>query len=207
MSGQKIQYFNKTDFNPVQAVNNTYNFIQQITIKPNGRFIDNADMVNKRFVIVLGVKTAEKLFGDAEPVGQYVRVGSKPFLVIGVMKDKSQFTSVSGPGDSYYNWIPSTTYELITNKRFIDSIAITYKDVKLLPATKQAIQTLIAINHAADPNDANITDLSDIAHQQNTISKFLIGLEIFLGMIGLLTLVVAAVGIANVMYASVVRDS
>lgn len=202
---QPIRYLDTIESNPTQAVNANYASIHQITVKPPGRFINEADLKNKSMIIVLGVKTAEKLFKHHNPIGKYVHLGNRPFLVVGVMREKSQLTSAGGPDDSYYNWIPATTYELLANPQIIGAIAITYQDVTLLAATKRAIQTIIALNHNADPNDANIVDLVDLVHQQSTIKTFLTGLEIFLGIIGLLTLIVAAVGIANVMYASVIR--
>lgn len=202
---QPIRYLDQIESNPTQAVNASYASIRQIPIQSPGRFISEVDLKIKNTVIVLGVKTAEKLFKHQNPLGKYVYLGNRPFLVIGVMREKSQFTSAGGPDDSYYNWIPVTTYELLANPQIIGAIAITYQDVALLSVTKHAIQTVIALNHNVDPNDASIVDLVDLVHQQSTIKTFLTGLEIFLGMIGLLTLIIAAVGIANVMYASVMR--
>jgi putative ABC transport system permease protein len=133
-----------------------------------------------------------------------VLIGKQPFTVIGVMQKKPEFMSSEAP-DEYLNWIPVSTYQLLANPRYIDRISITYKNLNLLTGTKQQIQQIIALHHNADPDDSSIVNFTDLAKIQNTINTFFYGMQIFLGIIGSLTLLIAGVGIANVMFASIKR--
>lgn len=202
---KKFIYKSKVISKEIMAVTTNYATIHQNSVRPEGRFISLLDIQQKNAVIVLGVKTAEDFFPHGQnPVGKYIIVGNKPFLIIGVMQHKPQIVSHESP-DEFSNWIPISTYELYTNPKIIDSIDIVYKESSLLPKLKQQVQETIAANHGADRSDTNIVDFTDYAKQQEQINNFFLGMQIFLGIVGALTLLVAGVGISNVMYASINR--
>jgi putative ABC transport system permease protein len=102
-------------------------------------------------------------------------------------------------------WIPAFTYELLNNPKQIDTIEVTYQNLKFLPQTKNLIQKVLALNHGADLSDFGIVNFTDLAQEQEKINNFFIGMQIFLGIIDSLALLIAGIGIANVMYASVTR--
>ena len=202
-----LQYKDKIAHTKTVAVDFDYNKIHNIKIKPGGRFLNPFDINQKKAVIVLGTKTIEQIFqNDQNPAGKSIMLGNKPFLIIGVMQDKSSFASSRTP-DVYLNWIPYSTYELMMNPQTITSIAVTYKTRKLVEQTKLQIQKIIALNHGANPNDVNIINFSDKQEQQVAVNNFFLGLQFFLGAVGFLTLLVAGVGIANVMLASIARST
>ncbi|MFA6409185.1 MAG: ABC transporter permease [Gammaproteobacteria bacterium] len=189
----------------VQAVADNFASIHSIPIQAGGRFINQDDLAKRRSVIVLGKKAREFFFKkQANPVGKQFYIDNQPFLIIGVMEDKSQIMASEAP-DSDYNWIPYTTYELMKNPTQVDSISITYKNPEFLSQTKRESRTVLALESSAAPDDESIVDFSEFEKQQEKVNTFFIGMQIFLGIVGFLTLVVAGVGIANVMYASVKR--
>lgn len=185
----------------IYGVNSDYDEIHQIPTV--GRFISPFDIQERRAVIVLGTEAKKQLLPrEKNPLGKYIYVGSQPFLVVGIMKEKPQMIAEQMP-DAYLSWIPSSTYELIANPTKIDTLVLMYKNKKILGVTKKQIQKIIARNHGIDPNDENIIDFDDLANRQQKINDFFWGMEIFLGIIGSLTLMVAGVGVANVMLSSV----
>ena len=205
ISNQNISYKKEVTNREVRAVESNYLDIHENTISPGGRFISPLDIEQKKAVMVLGTKTVEDLFPkNHNPIGQYVNIGNKPFLVIGVVQRKQQVVSHKSP-DEFSNWIPISTYELFVNPQKIDSIDIVYKNPQLLAVLKQQIQETVALIHKADPKDTAVIEFTDYAKQQKKINTFFGGMQIFLGAIGALTLLIAAVGIANVMYASINR--
>ena len=202
----KLQYYDRYTYSNFQAVIPEYAAIHRIQVGANQRFISAVDFKERKLVVVIGSKTAEKLFAPEEnPVGNIAYIKNRPFVIIGVMQKKAQTWSTGGMPDAYLNFIPSSTYELLNNPQKIDTIAVTYEDLKLLPQTQNIIQKIIALNHGFDPNDISILSFSDIAKNQEKTNKFFVGMQIFLGIIGGLTLLIAGVGIANVMYASVAQ--
>jgi putative ABC transport system permease protein len=187
------------------AVSSTYNKIHNIRVLPGGRFISPLDIKQRKAVIVLGEQTAKDLFPQIKnPTGKITEIGSKPFLIIGVMQHKSQIIAHQAP-DAFSNWIPFSTYELYNNPPYMDSIDLTYKNPNLLPELESHIWQIIALNHGADPSDDNLAHFFEFAKRQQKITDFFLGMQVFLGIIGFLTLIVAGVGITNVMYVSINR--
>lgn len=198
-----LYYKGKPFYTQVFAVNSNYDRIHEISVAPGGRFISPLDIQNKSRVIFLGTYTIKNLFPHQEdPIGKTIYINNLPFTVIGIMQKKSQIVASQMP-DEFANWIPYSTYELIQNPTRLDSISLTYKEANLLDQTKSQIRKIIALNHHVDPNDKGILVFSDLEYRESKINNFFLGLQIFLGIIGCLTLMVAGVGIANVMFASV----
>ena len=53
-----------------------------------GRFITDLDLKRQENVVALGSEIAQRLFGDVQPIGKYVRIKNNTFQVIGVMQPK-----------------------------------------------------------------------------------------------------------------------
>jgi putative ABC transport system permease protein len=187
------------------AVTPEYAKIHRAQVRPTQRFISAFDFEQRSSVVVVGAATADKLFApEQNPVGDTIYIDNHPFVIIGVMQKKPQMHFGDRPDDEL-NWIPASTYELLNNPEQIDVIEISYKNLELLSQTKAAIQKVIALNHGVDPDDPSIVKFFGLEKEQKDSNKFFIGMQIFLGIVGGLTLLIAGVGIANVMYASVVR--
>lgn len=202
----EIRYQLVSGVNEVLAVAPVYKSISEVDIEKKGRFFEERDLQNYRQVIVLGPVTAKELFGNTDPVGKYVTISNRPFLVLGVAKRKSELVSVDEPAD-ILNWIPYTTYELLSNPNVIDSFAISYGSHNKLMQTKNFIIKAIASQRNISPKDQELVFFRDIAEQRSLIEKFIVSMEFFLGLLGFITLTIAAIGIANVMYASIKKSS
>lgn len=74
-------------------------------------------------------------------------------------------------------------------------------------ALAKTIRQVIARKHGASVSDEQVVQVDDMFLKQKSMQQFLIGLQSFLGIIGFVTLAVAGVGIANVMYATVKRST
>jgi len=202
----QVRYRDRTVYySDVYAVAHSYAANHRSMVMPGQRFISSLDSKQQSKVIVIGAMLAKKLFAPEEnPVGDTVYLNERPFTIIGVMQKKPQMQATNMPDDRL-NWIPAATYELLNNPKAINAIEVVYKDLKLLPETKITIQKIIALNHGADPDDASIINFGDLAQKQAETNNFFVGMQIFLGIVGGLTLLIAGIGIANVMYATVTR--
>src|ERR1700694_2900608 len=65
------------------GVTPSYASVQNVTVN-DGQWLTDAQVTAKSAVGVLGPTLAGTLFGDAEPVGQVIKVNGVPFTVIGV---------------------------------------------------------------------------------------------------------------------------
>ncbi|MAZ77314.1 MAG: hypothetical protein CMF39_01375, partial [Legionellaceae bacterium] len=181
----------------IAAVSPDFAKIHNIKMMSGGRFINALDIKERRKVIVLGTNAWEKLFPyGRDPVGQTIKFNNIDMVVVGVMRNKPELVSSNAP-DSSFAWVPESTYRLLADSHTVDNIAITYNNSKNLAVMKQEIRTIIALANGANPNDPDIVNFQDVSAQQRKTNNFLLALEVFLGIVGTFTLIVAGTGIAN----------
>lgn len=188
------------------AIDPIYPLIHTISLKQGGRNINVNDNLQERQVIILGQQTAKALFTHGEnPVGKWVRIGKKAFLVIGVQRKSLSLFATNRMPDEYNNWIPMRTYQGLNDSRHYAEFIIAPFALADIPQLQKHIQFVIANSRHFNPNDPSLVNFINLQDQKTKLNLFLLGLEIMLGIIGGLTLIVAGVGIANVMHISVKR--
>jgi len=193
---------------PVIAIDENYAKLHGVKVKPGGRFINYQDDKNHRQVIVLGTRTLKKLFKRGEnPIGKYVYLGNQPFTVIGVQKETMQLLSTSSSPDYFVNWIPYHTYQELTKDLSYTQVIVAPNELSDIPIFEKEIINNIALSRQVDPEDPSIFEIINLQKEKEKLNVFFSSIEIVLGIIGALTLVVAGVGIANVMAISVKRST
>ncbi|MGD1049078.1 MAG: ABC transporter permease [Candidatus Krumholzibacteriaceae bacterium] len=164
-----------------------------------GRFIDDADVLDKRRVVFLGDGIAKKLFVAEDPVGQTIEVDGTPYKVIGVMAQKVQMSMSNGP-DADRVIMPYTTFMTVYGRYQVHNILIRPGDRMRSKELIKDIRDLLGRKYRFDPDDEYAIRVWDTIADQEIMRKITLGLDIFFGVIGSLTLVVAGVGVANIMY-------
>jgi putative ABC transport system permease protein len=171
-----------------------------------GASFAQADVDGGSKVIVLGQTVVDKIYGpSANPVGQMVRVGSTPFVIIGVAAKKGQ----SATGQDYDDaaFIPFTTFaqkvqgglgkflqgQIMVEAASSDSTARAQKDITALLRDRHHVAP-------GDDDDFSIRNLSEIAdaRQQGTQTMTLL-----LASVAAVSLLVGGIGIMNIMLVSV----
>jgi putative ABC transport system permease protein len=169
-----------------------------------GRFINQQDIDERRRVVFLGNKLAETLFGKEDPVGKTLLLDGLPFTVVGVMEEKFQDSNNNGP-DEDRAIIPSSTLKTIYGPRYVSHLLIRPRDVKEAAAVKQRLYDVLGRRYKFDPADIRALSMWDFIEGQKENDAIGLGIQIFLGLVGAFTLIVAGVGVANIMYV-VVRE-
>lgn len=169
-----------------------------------GRFINERDLRERRRVLFLGDSIAVRLFGSEDPVGKTVDVDGVPFTVVGVMQAKFQDSSNNGP-DEDRAIIPASTFSSIYGHRFVNHLLVQPRSLERAEETKQRIYEVLGARFQFDPTDERALPMWDFFESEKETSMIGYGIQIFLGLVGLFTLLVAGVGVANIMYV-VVRE-
>jgi putative ABC transport system permease protein len=174
------------------------NFIPQ----RGGRMINDLDMAERRRVAFLGWALASQLFDDNDPIGKVVMVSGVPFTVIGVMSEKIMMGNYGGM-DSDHLVIPFTTFKAIFGGQYIDNMVFRATKPELTTAVKRRIFETLGARYRFDPTDDRAIAMWDTVESSREFQNMLIGIKMFLGIIGGLTLLIAGVGVANIMYVSI----
>ena len=197
-----MTYGRKTVNGQLSGVNWIYGDPRKHYARPGGRFLDARDEEEKRRVVFLGYELAEDIFGKEDSVGKTLSINNSPFTVIGVMQTKTQ-SSAYGGQDKNHAVIPITTYRaLFGNDKLWVLVVHTKTPEEMAPALEHANEVMAA-RYGYDPKDEHVWGIWNTVKSQATGEKIRVGMEIFFGIIGALTLIIGCVGVANIMYAVV----
>ena len=149
-------------------------------------------------VVILGQTVVKNLFPkNMNPLGQYVLIGSAPFMVIGVLSSKG----LTPRGDDMDNsvWLPYTTAGArIFGQRFFNDIVVRVKPDADMNAVQADLHTLLMKRHRKeDFNIRNMATTIETANEtQNTLTYLLAAIAV-------ISLVVGGIGVMNIMLVSV----
>ncbi|NIA28749.1 MAG: FtsX-like permease family protein [Actinobacteria bacterium] len=177
-----------------------YNIMRNIWPQPGGRWLNDLDLKERRRVVFLGNRLKDLLFGeDVNAVGKYAFIAETPFLVVGVLQKKIQNSSYSSR-DQDRAFIPVTTFQSIFGDRYMDNFVYQIADPRNSPQVKKQLYTLLGKKFKFDPNDEETLGIWDTTEFDKFIFYFSLGFNIFMGIIGVITLIVGGIGLANIMY-------
>ncbi|MFO7891326.1 MAG: ABC transporter permease [bacterium] len=197
--GVRLKYKDQSASTYCEGVYPNFEYLRTFYPKKGGRFLNQQDVVDKRRVIYLGSDITEELFGDQDPIGKQIEMDGVPFTVIGIMQKKLQMGMSNGPDDERAI-IPFTTFESIYPRRSLRMIIVKPNKLTDTELIKSELFRVLGRKHRFDPEDDNALSFWDFISNIKEMNKIFAGIEIFLGVIGGLTLLVAGIGIANIMY-------
>ena len=190
--GHKVIVPGLTGANPI------FSAMRNLIPQQGGRYVDDLDMDERRRVVFLGDGLKQDLFGDTEAVGKYVNVNGVPFLVVGIMQPKSQDSSYQGR-DRDRASIPATTFRAIYGQQEYGNFVFQVADADQVETAKDKVIATLAKIHRFDPEDHEAVRMWDVTENEKFMHSFMLGFRIFLGVMGVLTLVVGGIGVSNIM--------
>lgn len=186
----------------VRGVHPEYGELRNLIPQPGGRFLDALDVAEKRRVVFLGEELAENLFGTQDVAGRSVQIGHSPFLVVGVMQSKIMMGMYSGP-DKRQATIPWTTFKSMYTDSKISNLVYRPVSPALGDVARAEVYRVMGKKYHFDADDTRSLGIWDTREDQRITDNIGFGIQIFLGIIGALTLFVGGMGVANIMYAVV----
>jgi putative ABC transport system permease protein len=161
-----------------------------------GQFLPPGDPRQGAAVAVLGSKLKRELFGDANALGERVRIGGRPFRVIGVMEPKGQFLNIDLDDNVF---LPVSQAMSLLNREDLFEIDVVYHNAQATQAVVAAIRTVMLERHDGE-EDFTITSQESMLQ---TLDRIIGVVTAAVGAIGGISLLVGAIGILTVMWISV----
>ena len=161
-----------------------------------GRMMSPMEVERNRPLVLLGWQTADRLFGDADPLDKVIRIEGIHFRVVGVSERRGSFL---GNSQDEFAVIPLGTYEKLYGARQDLSLLVKPRDPSLIDEAKDDAIVALRVARRLKPKDPNNFGLFT--------SDTLLGLYrrattgIFAVLIGVvaLSLVVGGIVIMNIM--------
>ncbi|TKJ35889.1 hypothetical protein CEE39_00735 [bacterium (candidate division B38) B3_B38] len=170
-----------------------------------GRFINEEDLRQGRRVCFMGANIKNRLFGENKPaVGEYVKVNGIRFAVIGVSRSKGEQLSVWDTLDDDKLLIPfSTAQMLFVGTPYVDRVMVQVTSRVYADQCEETIRKTLAPLHGFLPDDTEALRVFNISEGMTEMERFGKGLQIFLGLVGAITLFIGGVGVMNIMLVAV----
>jgi putative ABC transport system permease protein len=165
-----------------------------------GRFLSDADVAQRRKSVVIGKPVAQFLFGEQDPIGEWIEVAGVPFQVVGV------FTDPGGAEEERQIYVSVSTAQLAFNGA--DHLGMLEFTVGDLPSseTKKIIDQVVAQlaeRHQFLPSDVQAVRVHNNVEQFERFSAMFWMISTFVIVIGLGTLAAGVVGVSNIMMIAV----
>jgi putative ABC transport system permease protein len=171
----------------------------------DGRFISEFDINQSNDVIVIGTKVKEELFGNKNPIGQFITVHGRRLHVIGIMKHRYMKSNNIGSDNAlgYLNrrtFVPlSTMIHKGTGDDNISSLALKAQDAESAPELRKKLEAIILNLRHGEPVfmiESAQEEAEEMAQSQKTF-------QIIFFIISIISLLVGGIVIANIMLASI----
>lgn len=176
---------------------------EYLTIKgyslETGRNIQYSDIVSRQKVCVIGYYVANELYGSADKaLDQIIKIGGYGFRVVGVAKRQDE-TSMNDGGTDDFLWMPYSCAVKMARNANISNYTFTIRDLSAAGSATTLIKDFL---YETFKNDDlyNVTAMSEMLDSLNSMIAMV---SSGLGGIAGISLLVAGVGVMNIMLVSV----
>ena len=160
-----------------------------------GEYLPHDNPKSPRSLAVLGPKLRDELFGDANPLGELVRINSERFRVIGVLPPKGDFLGIDLDDGIY---IPMAKFQSMFNLNNFQEIDVVHYERYATEEAVASIKRLIIDRHGSE--DVTITTQANMLETLEDIMKWL---KFTVAAFGGISLLVGGVGIFTIMTVAV----
>ncbi|WP_049631357.1 ABC transporter permease [Cellvibrio sp. pealriver] len=195
-----ISYGTKSGSFGVLGVADQYFNIKEKIRFDEGRRLNGLDEDDNRKVVVIGTRVSERLFTThIEAIGKEIQINGISFKVIGIFFDKGNQGRMS---ERIY--MPVSAFK----KAFgggQDVALITVRPKEGVDGIKleEDVMALLKQRHKIAPDDVRAIEASNMARAAQDVNAMFTGLNMFIWLVGIGTLLAGIVGVSNIMIITV----
>ena len=188
----------------IYGVSEEFNAIQPFEIQ-YGRYLTASDMDRGTASVVMGYENAAKLFGDPEKaVGKSITVKNKRINIVGIIKKQGKSSMVGGWNFDDCLILPYRFFRTVFEEKYSQpNIMVQGKPNVTTEAFKDELRGILRATHRLSPGAEDDFALNAVSDFSDNISALFSSIKLGGWLIGLLSLIVGAFGIANIMFVTV----
>ncbi|SMC21978.1 putative ABC transport system permease protein [Desulfacinum hydrothermale DSM 13146] len=173
----------------------------------DGRDLSEADVKGMRNVALIGAQVARELFANTDPIGKFFFVRNVAVRVVGVLEERGTTGAGHNLDDRIVMPITTAMKKLMNEKTYVNAVRIRFLDARNMGRYRQEVRAFLRQRHGLKPGQPD--DFRLLSSEE--IIRFLVALTgslvIFIGITGVMALVVAGFVLANLFLLSVSERS
>lgn len=186
----------------IRGVDPSYSVAFPLTIV-EGRYFNEADVVQCRKVIVLGEEIVNEIFYGKAPIGQYIKCGGVSYQVIGVVRQKVDNFTIGSKEDKTVS-MPYTLAQRIYNRGTeISMLMMIAREDIPIASVEDKIGTILRARHQVSPDDKPALQFMNLDEQLKVFFLLGLGINILIWIVGVGTLLSGAIGVSNIVMITV----
>lgn len=165
----------------------------------SGRFLNQADLDQKRKIAIIGDGVKTDLFDpEEEALGEFIKINGVNFMVVGTYKERNNNGGNQNANRQIY--IPFTTFSQAYNRGDrVGWMAITAEDGRSISTLSPRILNIIKRNHRINPKDERAVGYFDLFQQYNRVENLFGAMRWIAIVVGTLVLLSGVIGVGNIM--------
>jgi putative ABC transport system permease protein len=201
-SVRDVKYKDRTVKNSVGLIGGDEGTIRCYnTYIADGRNFINEDIHHIRNVCILGMDVVDRLFPFEDPLGKRIHIEGLDYMVIGLTERQGE---LFGESKDNFIAIPITTYLKRFSERWTTlSIDVESQSELTYEKTKDEVIGLMRSIRKVRPEDDNDFEIVTNTEMIEQFSGFTSGIKLFALCVSVIALIVAGIGIMNIMLVSV----
>lgn len=198
--GGLANYKNQSGSYRIQGIMPGNQFIENADIV-QGRFINESDVTGSKKIAVIGNKVKNDLFKDEDPMDKYISLYGINFKVVGVFMDPG------GERDESKVFLPITTAQIAFNGA--DNIRNMMYTIKMADNFEQAVENSQKISlaieneikqrHTVAPDDVSAVRVFNTLEEAKKIYSLVDTIKAVFWFVGIGTIIAGVVGVGNIM--------
>ncbi|HJL52304.1 MAG TPA: FtsX-like permease family protein, partial [Arenicellales bacterium] len=190
----------------VQGIDQDYMIARNWRIR-EGRMFEPAELQSGAKVVLLGATVARELFGEADAIGQMLRMNKVPFTVVGVLGAKGQSMSGSDQDDIVMVPIATARARLLGRHRgvakAVSVIMVSIEKDWMMDDAEEQIKQVIRQRHRIREDQDDTFSIRNMSEMVETRAETRRVFNMLLAAVASVSLVVGGIGIMNIMLVSV----
>ena len=196
----QMKFGNRNWRSSISGVYIDYFVIRDMEIE-TGAIFTKDDEKKMAKVCVIGKTVATNLFGDANPIGSTIRIGTIPFLIIGTLKSKG--TGFGQDQDDIILAPYSTVQNRMIGSENIQQIYASAKSEDAVNSAVAEIETALRKRHKLLSTSSSDFTISTQLEVRETLNTVVNTITVLLSAVAAISLFVGGIGIMNIKLVSV----
>ncbi len=190
----------KTQSFDVRAVHPDHLYLEKTLIRA-GRFVNDADLIDRRKVAVVGMPVAQFFWNTTDVIGRTLEIGGVSFQIVGVFDDAG-----GDDGELRMIYVPVTTAQLAWNGADrLNALLFTVGDKGIAETRElmEQVKVTLAERQRFNPGDPQAIRVRNNLEQYETFQEIYRTIDDFVSLAGLASLIAGIIGVANIMLITV----